>query len=617
MKKLSIIICFITALCLLCSCSKLALESDNIAGNDTDSVPPSPVQDITDTDENATPVPDTEDSAELSPPDALFHTYSGYDSIYSVIDGSADISYGTLPEEIPPDGLHTLTTVNGTIGQIANLTSSVSDGTLVYTLYRGTLVICSEDEVLSELHMFDSEYSVETADNYIYGSENTSGVFLFGNTLAIVTTNYEYIDTKGEFYYTNIHFCDVSDPGTPICKNSIRQDGTFLSAVMQDGKLYTISSKFIKSADKEDVTTYIPHIYTVGASPIPAEKISVFEYSTCTGYTVATVSDFSSETFVDTAAVLGGIGRFYTDSNNIYMLFFTKTADMNSSITENGYEISEHTEHSSTAVIKYPLNGTLTPSCETLIDGCFTNDFSIHSLNGTLYFCAVSQHTDYTLRTLIENGRTDRQDNSTEIKNVFYELSEDFSGINSTVLSDNEIASVRFVGKYMCIDYYSASEHFDITSGKTVEGIAFPELNYEYIASYNDNYILSITIPNSAEKTLVFTMYNADDFSLYTSAEFSIFEGYLDIPSVRLYPEAGLITLYSGQHKNCIISFDQDGFELLSASELIGIAQSTATDNSVFFITDSTLPDKIYVFSSNNGTETAVFDLTVFSGAVG
>jgi len=597
-------------MCILCSCSKLALENDNTAGNEPDNSASSPDHGTTDTDKNTTAAPDIEDSTELSAPDAVFHTYSDYDSIYSVIDGSADISYGTLPEEISPDGLHTLTTVNGTAGQIANLNPSVSDGSLIYTVYHGTLVICNEEEILSELFIYTPEYSVEDSNNYIYGIENTSGVFLSGNTLAIVTTIYEYSAVNGEFYFTNIHFCDVSDPRSPICKNSIKQDGTFLSAVAQDGKLYTITSKFIKSADKEDIATYIPHTYVSGATPIPPEKISVFKYSTCTGYTVATVCDISSEAFVDAAAVLGGIGRFYTDNNDIYMLFFTETSTMNSSSMEDGYEISEHTEYSSTAVIKYPLNDTLTPSCEILIDGCFTNDFSVHSLNGTLYFCAVSEHTDYTLRTLIENGRTIRQDNSTEIKNLFYTLSPDFSGINSAVLSDTEIASVRFAGKYMCIDYYSHTEYSDITGEKNADGVSFSE----YTTRYNDNLILGIT--RLDENALSFTMYNAEDFSVYVSTNLSLENLYLDFPSVQIYPDTGIITMYVGAEKHCIISFDENGFELIANAD-VSCAHSAITDKAVFLITNSVLQDKIHVFASNSSTETVAFDLTVFSGAVG
>ena len=624
MKKLTKIICILSALCILCSCSKLALENDSAAADTPDNEAPPPVHSETDSDPvtSGDTEADVADGDDTAAPNAVFRTFTSYDDIFSVINGSADIAYGAVPEEIVPDTHHTLTSVNGSAGQIAQLNPSATDGELLYTVYWGKLVISSEEEVLSETFLFTPEYSVEDAHNYVYGTENVSGVFLSDSVLTIVTLMYEYSDESGEVYRVNIYFYDVSDPAAPVLKTTLSQDGTFLSALVQDGKLYTVSSKSIKSAEEENIATFVPHTYDYGsvipgsvlnsgATPIAAEKISVFEYSTCTSYTVTTVCDIASNTFTDSAAVLGGIGRFYADSSDIYMLFFTETSDMNSSRTEDNYEISEHTEHSSTAVIKYPLNGSLTPSCEALVDGCFTNDFSIHSLNGTLYFCAVSVHTDYSLYTDTESGSTEKKYTTSEISSIFYELSPDFTNLKSTVLPDTEIASVRFANKYMRIDYYSSVEYFDITAGQIAEGISFSE----YMCKYDDGLVLGIT--RADDETLSLTMYNEDDLSVHSYADITVTTGYLDTASVQIHSEAGIITIHAGLGKQCIIGFDENGFGLRAVASITGLAHSAVTENAVFIITDSASADRIAVFTADGSTETASFDLTAFEGAVG
>ena len=637
MKKFSMLICLIIALCMLCSCSKLALDSDKPTVGETDTGTPPPVDtnstENTDTSENTdtesdteTDVNDTETGNDAeepeNAPDAVFYRYTSYDSVFSAISGNGDIVFGLYPEEMSMDMTYSLTTVNGTAGQVAHLNPTATDGEYIYTVYRGTLVICSGEEILSETYLYTPEYYREEGIHYAFGSENVSGVFLSDSILAAVTTTYESTDTRATVYRTNIYFYDISDPAAPVFKNRLSQDGAFLSALTHDGKLFTVSSESADSIDENDVTTFIPHIYDhskvvpdsledSGSSPIPPEKIAVFKYSTCPCYTITTACDIPTAAFTDAAAVYGGNGRFYADSSNIYLLFFAEISTLNSTRTEDSHDVYEYTDSTTTTVIKYPLDGTLTPCGETLVDGCFTNDFSIHSKDGSLYFCAVSEHTDYSLFINTENGDSERKYTTAEVCDVFYELSPDFTSVKSTVLSDAEISSVRFADKYMCIDYYSSMEYYDITAVQPVDGISFSE----FMCNYDDGLILGIT--RIDEETLSFTMYNADDLSIYSFADLTAPTGYLDASSVQLHSEAGIITLHAGFGKHLIVGFDENGFELRSVTSVTGLAHSAVTENAVFIITDSVNQDKIVAFTADGKTETASFELTVFEGAVG
>ncbi|MBQ4040978.1 MAG: hypothetical protein IJC91_07580, partial [Oscillospiraceae bacterium] len=127
MKNALKILCIILALCLLCSCSKVAL----------DNLPDEPPQDV-----GTTPPDDTgseesgSQSEDIVPPDpggdtppevVAFRTYSDYADIFSVINGSADIAYGLYPEEAQQaDGTATVVSANGLTEQKHTLSPSAS-----------------------------------------------------------------------------------------------------------------------------------------------------------------------------------------------------------------------------------------------------------------------------------------------------------------------------------------------------------------------------------------------------------------------------------------------------------------------------------------------------------
>ena len=164
MKNALKILCIILALCLLCSCSKLALGSvPDEPSVETENTPPPPV----DTGSSDVPPDDTVENPDCggdAPSEIVaFRTYADYKDIFSVINGNSDIAYGIYPEEAQQaDGSATVVSANGLTESKYTLSPSASDGTYVYTVNRGTLFVCDENGIISDAFLFVSDFETST-----------------------------------------------------------------------------------------------------------------------------------------------------------------------------------------------------------------------------------------------------------------------------------------------------------------------------------------------------------------------------------------------------------------------------------------------------------------------
>ena len=483
---------------MLCSCSKLA--SDKLDDNNESETPPptdttvpddSTAKDEDEGEDNPSEPLDQHPTPET--PESAFHAAADFDEVFSVISGNANIPYGVFPPEAnAADGSRTVISLNGSTPLINVPTTTVTEDSVQYSMNGGTLQISDGGYTVSETEIFIPDYTVggeeDNSTEFSYGYENAAALYLSGSRLSIVTSAFCYNELYDEetqsWNYSNknsvnIYIYDVSDPAYPQIIKVLSQDGNYISSVMHGGKVYAISSQFVNKLSEDDITSYIPHVYDLGSAvpgssedtgitPVSAENIQIFEYSTCAGYTILAEFDIDSAEITGSSAVLGGNGRLYIDETDIYMVFFSETAELFGTREEENGTVEEYTEHCISAVIKYSMDSGCTPAGTSVAEGCFTGDFSLYSSDGNLYFCAVAEESYYEIHTDSESGWVNRKDISAKVENLLYAFSPDLTAVIKYPLPDAEIAYASFAENLVTVGYLNEDIVFDITTGQAV-----------------------------------------------------------------------------------------------------------------------------------------------------
>ena len=606
MKNALKILCIILALCMLCACTKAPSDNQPTeTPNGTESAPP-PVDTEGSTGSDVEVVPP--DCGGDEPPEVVaFRTYTDYADIFSVINGNADIAYGMYPDEAQQaDGSATVVSANGLTEQKHTLSPSASDGKYIYTVSRGTLFVCDENGIISDTFLFADSIEGQGATGLAYIYENAESVYYTGKTLTVVSSMFEYNGEGTETCRVNVYFCDVSNPKAPRVDRTVSQDGRFITTAVCDGTLFAVSSHMINSAVESDITTYIPHVYAPSSGPVAAENIRVFEYSTCAGYTLVAGYDIKDGTVTGSTAALGGMGRIYTDSTDIYIAFFSEASEEADTYTEGSNNVEEFTTHCMTAVLKIPMKSELSSHSEALTDGCFMGDFSIYSKDGNLYLCTIAERKTHAVYTDKNTGWSEHRDVSAEITGILYTLSADLSAISAYTLPDDVVFSARFAENYAWIGYFSEELCYDLNSGEAVELSSTPT----GCVTYDKEHLLGINRKDS--DTLTFTMYNAKDMSIIAETDLAIPTSFLNRASVTVHKSNGLITLSAGAAGHCVVSYDGESFKLSASVPTLGWVHCISTDDALYIIAD-----QITVLDVSDLSEISSFYLEAQSGAVG
>lgn len=486
MKKTLKITCILLALCLLCSCGTPNGTVQGTSEPKPDNTHSSSTSSSNSGNNISSIDNDFHDVSGISVsenPDAPFCTYNEYNNIFDVINGNADIPYGTFPPEASyADGSMTVISLNGLMPSNSTVFPStvITTGSTEYNISSGKLIISENGTTVSETSVFTDSYTIggetDNEQEFAYGYENASSVCVIGTKLAVVTSSYDYTESYDEaakdWIYgnkraSNVYIYDISDIHSPQFITKLSQDGELASYVFSGEHLYIVSSWFANKIDKDNIHTYIPHTYGDTANPINPEDIYVFEYSTCSGYTIITEYDIENSTIVDSSAVLGGSGRLYIDESDIYAIFFSEIAELSASYTEDSSDVEEYSEHCMSAIINFPTADISSPNF-ALVNGCFGNNFSIYTKDNILYFCAVAETSTYAVYTDTSNGWTSKKDISAQVENVLYSFSSDLAEINSAYLPNEEISSARFEENTVWVGFYSGEQGFDIHTGENL-----------------------------------------------------------------------------------------------------------------------------------------------------
>ncbi|MDR1808047.1 MAG: beta-propeller domain-containing protein [Propionibacteriaceae bacterium] len=262
------------------------------------------------------------------------------------------------------------------------------------------------------------------------GWEGTPGgvadLMLAGTTLVVFAHDYSpdfdspyldwtYASTSVEYRatQTRVLLYDVTDPANPTFREALGQSGSYSTARLMDGVLYTVTTYSIDdpaTADPDDPVTYVPLVTDVAAGPaadagtpadtepaadapvaqaslLPATDIAVFPSLMTTTYAVATAIDVATGARLGEEAVLGGADTVYMSADNLYLGGFTWSADppvpdatWAATGLADGVTLS-----SATTLARIALDGgALTAAATTMLPGAILNQFSLDEYDGYL-----------------------------------------------------------------------------------------------------------------------------------------------------------------------------------------------------------------------------------------
>ena len=196
----------------------------------------------------------------------------------------------------------------------------------------------------------------------------------------------------------------------------MKQDGFYHSARLNDGLLYTFSTKNVDldEIDKDRPITYVPGVDDV---PVPPERIFLQKNCYQTRYVVITAFDPDKGCFTDKEAVLAGGELLYVSNDHIYL-------------GDVSYDWSRFMAEDSTRLVSFSYgDGMIRKQAEGSVPGYLNDDYSLDEKGGHLRLVTTYSEPE---------GRF----------NALYILDEDLKGISvlKKIAEGEEIKSARFLG---------------------------------------------------------------------------------------------------------------------------------------------------------------------------
>ncbi|MCR5419353.1 MAG: beta-propeller domain-containing protein [Lachnospiraceae bacterium] len=244
--------------------------------------------------------------------------------------------------------------------------------------------------------------------------ESGCEIFLQDDVLILLGEDRESYES--DELHTVIKTYDISDRSDPKLINSVKQDGAYHSARINNGILYTFSTKNVdvNRIERDKPLTFVPG---VDDEPVPPERIFLQEKCRQTRYVVITAFDPEEGCFTDREAVLAGGELLYVSNDHIYL-------------GDTCYDWDSFAVTDSTLLVSFAYNGgVITKQAEGSVPGYLNDDYSLDEKNGHLRL--VTTYDEDGIRY-----------------NALYILDENLKGISvlKKIAEGEEIKSARFLG---------------------------------------------------------------------------------------------------------------------------------------------------------------------------
>ncbi|MFR8547077.1 MAG: beta-propeller domain-containing protein [Lachnospiraceae bacterium] len=312
-------------------------------------------------------------------------------------------------------------------------------------------------------------------------------MYLEGDCLYIITSeSVTSLEQDEDVYYTStgrqtmLLTYDVSDPGAPVQKGAIAQEGSYAASRKNDGFIYLFTSYSPDIRDTFEDSTIMPRI---NQTELSAGDIYLPDSMESTSYLVISSmkTDAPDEIF-DSKALVSGASHYYVSPENIYIA--NERCDASSVLTE---------------ITKFHYaDGEITGVAAGCVPGYLNNSFSMNEYNGKLR--VVSTYTDNKAASVSDSsGASVKAAVDQEEYNALYILDEAMKQIGAIedLAKGETIRSARFSGDtgyfvtfeqtdpLFCVDL-SDPEHPQLVGELKVSGFS------SYLHFYGEDRLLGI-----------------------------------------------------------------------------------------------------------------------------
>ncbi|MDR2957012.1 MAG: beta-propeller domain-containing protein, partial [Coriobacteriales bacterium] len=219
----------------------------------------------------------------------------------------------------------------------------------VGTLMLSQIVLCDSNTAYSDDLRLKTDSGLIPPDNVTYQE-----MFIFGNTLAVISTITSYNSDFTSNSETRVELIDARDPISPNKVWQYSQSGQYNQARLLDGKLYVISSFYIYTEpDPDDPSTFVP-AYRVGNSETlcPPDRIAIMPVIVSIDYAVIGSIDIAGRRPIDQVSVLGGATTVYMNTQNLFIASGIFDEIIGEPYRESVYTVTEYTNTSRTQLTR-------------------------------------------------------------------------------------------------------------------------------------------------------------------------------------------------------------------------------------------------------------------------
>lgn len=324
-----------------------------------------------------------------------------------------------------------------------------TDGKYIYYTAGGQFVIIAAN---------GAETSILSVTNFLDGEDwwgSNTEMFLSGDRLMIVTQGYNtvWVNAKGSSVgmnqdQTRVYLYDVANREKPKKIASLGQSGYYVSSRMIGDYVYLVTSQYVYSVYRDQISTYCPVVYDgTEAHAVAIDDIYVYDRPSTPEYTVIGAIDFvHGDQYASSRAVLGSASDLYVNASHMLLAAAQNDREVSDiAPDQNGKNVQITTSSTSTRLMLFSLDGAkIDKIASGMVKGTLLNQFSMDEYQDVFRIVTTVSEWEQKIYT----DGVDAYENNSENYNCLYTLDGTLNllGKIENLAKDEWVESVRFDG---------------------------------------------------------------------------------------------------------------------------------------------------------------------------
>lgn len=368
-----------------------------------------------------------------------------------------NIGYGTSADSaLPESGAYLEGAVNGaaqdknSFGTTNTQEENIDEGDIIKTDGKNIYLADRENNCVYIVKA-DSGKMQKLSEIAFSGNVHIQEMYLTGNTLAVVYSEYDYSKQPTSYNDTvtydavfrggccavwvcsdtKINFYDVSAPEKATLISSFSQSGDFTSSRLRDGKIYLVSSYAVDLFAKDYKDTCIPETSVNGSKErVPANKITLVNGTQTPAYAVICTFDVQKAEKTDSSAIFGNPTNVYATEDSFY-------------IAEERYDSEKCNSYLNILKFEFTENG-VSYKARATAEGRLNDNLSMSEYGG--YFRIATTCTETKQNG---SGKDAIMTYLGETNKLYiFDSNMNQTGIIDSFAKDEQIRSARYIGDY-------------------------------------------------------------------------------------------------------------------------------------------------------------------------